>query len=84
MKVSKPVRGKPNNPFPVTAKDEPQLIDPATEPTREEANRMAPDLRTQAGTIAFMERTRRYYRLTHRSHQMQYARGLDSKPEDFA
>jgi hypothetical protein len=34
---------------------------------------------------AFMERTRRYFRLTHQPQSdAQYARGLDSKREDFA
>ena len=80
MKPSRPVkRGViPHNPFPVTLFDEPQLIDPATEPTREEANRRGFD------QAEFMERTRRYYRLTHRSPKLHYARGLDSRQEDFA
>lgn len=80
MKISKRVpKGViPHNPFPVTAHDEPQLIDPNSEPSREETNQRAFDV------AEFMMRTRRYYRLTHRAPKLQYARGLDSKPEDFA
>lgn len=34
---------------------------------------------------AFLERTRRYHRLTHQaSGTVKYARGLESKQEDFA
>lgn len=66
------------NPFPVTARDDLQPSDPKAEPTRDEVNRH-PESEPQ-----MMERTRRYFRLVRRSQKRQYARGLDSKPEDFA
>jgi hypothetical protein len=66
------------NPFPVTARDEVFPTDPKSEPTRDEVN-AHPE-----GLLQFMERTRRYYRLTHKTRQLRYARGLDSHPEDMA
>ena len=64
--------------FPVTATDEVKPSDPKDEPTREWIN-AHPE-----GLIARMERTRRYFRLTHSTRKHRYARGLDSKPEDMA
>lgn len=32
----------------------------------------------------FLQRTRRYHKLTKRTTQLHYARGLDTKPEDLA
>lgn len=66
------------NPFPVTAKDNLQPGDPKAEPTREQL------ASNPEGMPQFIERTRRYFRLTHRPRKLVYARGLDSKPEDFA
>lgn len=81
IETSKPVSGTPNNPFPVTLRGKIERIHPEEE--RERAKERY-DLRTQEGTRKFMERTRRYYRLTHLEPTTQYAKGLDSKPEDFA
>lgn len=64
--------------FPVTLDDEPKPGDPAKEPTREQVNA------NPEGLIARIERTRRYFRLCRRSPATKYARGLDSKPSDFA
>lgn len=64
--------------FPVTARDEVQPSDPKLEPTREQVA-LNPE-----GLLARMERTRRYFRLTHMSRKVVYAKGLDSRPEDFA
>lgn len=76
--MSRPVRNQPNNPFPITARDDVQPLDPKSELNRAEINARDP-------TVAeFMERTRRYFRLTHRRRDVHYARGLDSKPDDFA
>lgn len=66
------------NAFPVTATDDPQPGDPKLEPTREQVNR------NPEGLPQFIERTRRYFRLTNRPRKLHYARGLDSKPDDFA
>lgn len=78
--MSKPVPlgAKPRNPFPVTARDEPVPIDPADEPTRAETAKNGVTVKE------FMERSRRYFRLTHRGNKLQYARGLETKPKDFA
>jgi hypothetical protein len=62
----------------VTARDDVQPLDPKSEPTRGQVNARDPTLGE------FMERTRRYFRLTHRTRKLHYARGLDSSPEDFA
>lgn len=64
--------------FPVTATDEVLPTHPKDEPTREEVN-AHPE-----GLIARMERTRRYFRLTHRRPSHRYAQGLDSKPHEMA
>lgn len=64
--------------FPVTAKDDVQPSDPALEPSRAEVN-AHPE-----GLIARIERTRRYFRLSRRAPASKYAKGLDSKLDDFA
>lgn len=64
--------------FPVTLDDDPKPGDPAKEPTREEVNA------NPEGLIARIQRTRRYFRLSRRAGPAKYARGLDSKPDDFA
>jgi hypothetical protein len=69
---------KPLNPFPLTVRDEVMPSDPKEERTRAEVNAHPEDLRMR------ILRTRRYFRLTHRSVQLKYARGLDSDPADFA
>lgn len=66
------------NQFPLTATDEVEPTHPKDEPTREEVNR------TAVTPEAFMQRTRRYFRFTRKAPKLCYARGLDSKPEDFA
>ena len=59
-------------------KTDPDLIDPKSEPTRA-------DMKGREYTFAeFLERTRRVQRVTSRKSSQRYARGLDSKPEDFA
>jgi len=55
-----------------------QLIDPAKEPTREELRHM-PEIPPD-----FLERTRRYRRLTQGLKRTEFAQGLDSDPKDFA
>lgn len=66
-------------PFPVTARDEVKPGDPKAEPTRAE-------LAARGGEtlVERIERTRRYFRLTRQKRKTKYARGLDSKPNDFA
>lgn len=64
--------------FPVTAKDEVQPGDPKAERSRAEISK------NPEGLIDRMLRTRRYFRLTHMNRKLTYARGLDSKPDDFA
>lgn len=64
--------------FPVTATDKVVPSHPADEPSREEVNRRP------EGLLARMQRTRRYFRLTHMTRKLVYARGLDSRPDDFA
>lgn len=65
-------------PFPVTATDKVAPSDPALEPTRDEVARNPEDL------VARMQRTPRYFRLTHQAKRLPYAKGLDTAPEDFA
>lgn len=76
MERSKPVPVGviPHNPFPVTARDTPERI-----PLDEIPPHGIPE-----SFAEFMTRTRRYFRLTHRSTKLHYARGLESKPEDYA
>ena len=64
--------------FPVTATDEVTPSDPKDEPTREWVNAHPEGLKER------IERTRRYFRLTHYRRKLAYARGLDSKPEEMA
>lgn len=59
-------------------RDQPELIDPKDEPTRQELIDRPTDW------SEFLERTRRYHKLTHGTTKLHYARGLDSKPGDFA
>lgn len=62
-------------PFPLTARDEVLPTDPRDEPLRPVPAPTYPE---------FIDRTRRYFRLTHKGAKLHYARGLDSKSGDFA
>jgi hypothetical protein len=76
---SKPVRGKPHNPFPLNPEGE---VSPLTPEEDQELRQRA--LREGVSYAQFLERARRYWRLTRRRTGARYARGLDSNPEDFA
>lgn len=54
--------------------DLPYLSDPKDEPPRTDTINWG----------EFLERTRRYHKLTKQAQRLHYARGLDTKPEDMA
>lgn len=64
--------------FPLNPPDEVRPSDPRMEPTRAEVNANPEDLTMR------MLRTRRYFRLTRRSVELKYARGMETEQKDMA